>query len=51
MKKQKTTHSPIEHLAKQAHLAFPASQRNCAPPLHTPPTFTPLKRPRTQLDQ
>ena len=49
MKKQKTAHTPIEHLAKPAHLAFP-SQRNCPPPLHTPPTFVQLKRPRTQLD-
>jgi len=43
--KPRTTHD----LAKRALQAFP-QQRGHPPPLHTPPTFTPLKRPRTQLD-
>jgi hypothetical protein len=51
MKKQKLAHSPIQDLAKHAMQAFPNSQRGHPPPLHTPPTFAPLKRPRTQLDQ
>jgi hypothetical protein len=50
MKKQKTAHSPIQNLAKNALHAFP-NQRGHPPPLHTPPTFAQPKRPRTQLDQ
>ena len=53
MKKQKTAHqpSPIQDLAKRAMQAFPnTSGRGQPPPLHTPPTSAPLKRPRTQMD-
>lgn len=47
-KKQKPAHSPIQNLVKDAQQVFP--NRGNPPPLHTPPTFVPLKRPRTQLD-
>ena len=53
MKKQKTAHqpSPIQDLAKRAMQAFPnTSGRGQPPPLHTPPTSAPLKRPHTQMD-
>jgi hypothetical protein len=50
-KKQKTAaSSPVQDLAKRALYVYPTSQRGLPPPLNTPPTFVPLKRPRTQLD-
>jgi hypothetical protein len=49
-KKQKTAHSPVQDLTKRALHVYPTSLRGLTPPLNTPPTFAPLKRPRTQLD-
>ena len=41
-------HSPI---AKLQHLTQPYVRGNRPPPLNTPQTFAPFKRPKTQLDE
>lgn len=41
-------HSPI---SKLQHLTQPYVRGNRPPPLNTPQTFAPFKRPKTQLDE